>query len=98
MSAREFSEWMAYDRLEPFGEVRADLRAGIIASTIAAVNTPKGRRRPRPSDFMPEFDKRRPTESELGQKILSAFAMFPQTGAPQQFDSALEDVIRGNGR
>lgn len=91
MSAREFSEWIAYARLEPFGEERADLRAGIVASTIAAVNTPKGKRRPKPGDFMPEFDKQKPNERELGQKILSVFSMFPQTNR-QHFDHALKEI------
>jgi hypothetical protein len=33
MSGRELTEWMAYDSLEPFGDQRADLRAGIVAAT-----------------------------------------------------------------
>ena len=97
MSAREFAEWMAYAKLEPFGEERADLRAGIISSVIAAVNTPKGKRRPKPSDVMPQFEKQRPSEAELGQKILGVFAMFPQA-APQQLDLGLGEVTVGNGR
>lgn len=36
ISSREFAEWFALDKLvEPFGDERADLRAGIIASTVA---------------------------------------------------------------
>lgn len=46
---------MAYHQLEPWGEERADLRAGIIASTLANINRdPK--RHPEPygaTDFMP---------------------------------------------
>lgn len=38
MSSREFSEWMAYDRVDPFGPRRDDLRAGSIAAMIANVN------------------------------------------------------------
>ena len=34
MSSSEFAEWMAYDRLEPFGPQRDDLRAGMIAAPI----------------------------------------------------------------
>ena len=37
-TSRELSEWMVYYELEPFGEERADLRAGIVASTVANVN------------------------------------------------------------
>lgn len=49
---------MAYYELEPFGEERADLRSGIVASTVAnAHRDPKRRRKPfRPLDFMPRFD------------------------------------------
>src|SRR5262245_59737592 len=41
MSSVEFAEWMAYDAIEPIGEPRADLRAGLICSTI--VNAYGGR-------------------------------------------------------
>lgn len=34
--SHELAEWMAYYRLEPWGEERADIRAAIIARTIAA--------------------------------------------------------------
>jgi hypothetical protein len=35
MSSREFAEWAAYYQVEPFGEARADLRAAIVAKTMA---------------------------------------------------------------
>ena len=61
VSSRELSEWMAYAKIEPFGEVRADLRAGIIASTVAnTARDPKKRRRPfQPREFMPRFERQR---------------------------------------
>lgn len=34
----EFSEWMAYAEIEPFGPIREDLRAGQVAALIANVN------------------------------------------------------------
>jgi hypothetical protein len=37
----ELTEWQAYHNLEPWGEQKADVRAGIIASTIANVNKGK---------------------------------------------------------
>ncbi len=60
ISSRELAEWMAFYSLEPFGEERADLRAAIIATTVAnAARDPKRRRRPfRPADFMPRFRER----------------------------------------
>ena len=57
MSSREFSEWQAYYAQEPFGEYRADLRMGILASLIANMfNDPKKRTKNyTPDDFMPQF-------------------------------------------
>ena len=59
---REFLELQAYSALEPAGEERADLRAGIIASAIVnaliAANSDPRKGRPRftkPVDFMPPF-------------------------------------------
>jgi len=34
MSGAEFEEWRAYYRIEPFGEYRADLRSGMLASPL----------------------------------------------------------------
>lgn len=50
--------WAAYYELEPWGEVRGDLRAGIVASVIANVNRdPKKKGQPfKPTDFMPDYD------------------------------------------
>lgn len=49
--------WHQYSLVEPFGEERGDLRAGIVASVIANSNRdPK--RRPQPftaQDFMPDY-------------------------------------------
>lgn len=61
MSWDQYCGWRQYYQLEPFGEERADLRAGIVASTIANVNRDTKRRsKPfAPSDFMPDFDNSR---------------------------------------
>jgi hypothetical protein len=73
ISSRELSEWMAYAQMEPFGEERADLRAGIIAATIANMNRdPKKRAKPfGPEEFMPKFDIReaRPENSKSPEEI-----------------------------
>jgi hypothetical protein len=49
---------MAFYRVEPFGERRADLRMAIVAALIANVNRdPKKQREPfTVDDFMPKFD------------------------------------------
>ena len=56
MSGEQFMAWVAYAELEPFGEERADLRSGIVASVIANVNRdPKKGKAYSPSDFIPKF-------------------------------------------
>ncbi|MFA5162089.1 MAG: DUF4035 domain-containing protein [Elusimicrobiales bacterium] len=55
ISSRELTEWQAYYGIEPFGEERADLRAGIIAATGANVFRGKGIKPYKPQDFMPKF-------------------------------------------
>ncbi len=57
ISSREFADWMAYDRIEPFGEMRADLRSGIIAAAVVNVNRGRGQKPFPASDFMPKFDE-----------------------------------------
>lgn len=59
ISSRELTEWLAYNEIEPIGEGRADLRAGIIASTMAEIHRdPKKRQKPfEAAEFMPDFDR-----------------------------------------
>lgn len=61
ITSTQLSEWMAYYELDPWGGERADLLAGIIASTIANCNRAKNQPAFKPKDFMPRFDDgRRP--------------------------------------
>jgi len=52
----QFAEWMAYSRLEPWGEERDDLRMGIVASVIANSNRGKNQKPFKPTDFIPSFE------------------------------------------
>lgn len=59
MSGRELAEWMAFYQVEPFGDVRGDLQAGIVASTLANIHRDQ-KKRPKPygpEEFMPKFDR-----------------------------------------
>lgn len=80
ISSRELAEWQAYDQIDPIGEARADLRAGIVASTVANVNRdPKKRTRPyKPADFMPDFDKaeREPDWQRMLQQAMMINAAY----------------------
>lgn len=62
VESAELTEWIAFDRIDPFGESRADLRAGIVASTMVnhSAYPPKPEDRARPVDFMPFRDKPKP--------------------------------------
>lgn len=80
ISSQELSEWMAYYSLEPWGTETDDLRAGIVASTIANVNRdPKKRRKPYTAqDFAPQWGKSEPKKEEQTveeqQRILEMWA------------------------
>jgi len=73
MPYRVMREWQEYAILEPFGETRADLRAAIIASTVANVHRGKKQRPFKLADFMPKFGKeaerQRPTPQQLSTKV-----------------------------
>lgn len=58
MSSREFTEWAAFARLDPFGPARADLRMANIMALTAEIHRDRKRRgRPyTPAEFMFEFD------------------------------------------
>ena len=75
MTGNELHEAMRYAGEEPYGEERADLRAGIVASTIANVNRGKGVRAFKPSDFMPQFGEPTDKRHSLSamKKVLDVF-------------------------
>ena len=69
ISSEEFAWYMAYDRIDPFGNERADLGVGIICQTLAGVN---GVKKTKPSDFMPDFEgktQKHKTPDELWNKM-----------------------------
>lgn len=66
MSSREFSEWMAFYTIEPWGEERADLRQALTTSAVhnsiqAHAKHPKWTK---PEDFMPFADKPQPKTAD----------------------------------
>lgn len=63
-TSKEMTEWVAFLELEPHGEERADLRAGIVASTYANANRKKGQKAFKPTDFMPKFGKQQKEQTE----------------------------------
>ena len=55
----EFTEWIAYNNIDPFGELRADLRQAQICALTANINRDRKKHK-KPfglADFMPYLDK-----------------------------------------
>lgn len=77
ISSRELAEWAAYFKLEPFGEERADVRAALVAATVAnTARNPKKRRRPfTAQDFMPRFELKQ-ERRQTWQEQLRIVEMF----------------------
>jgi len=86
LTSTQLSEWEAYDRLDPIGETRDDLRTARLMSQIANIvatlyceegKEPKLRT---PNDFMPvwrkEDVKKEEPEKQSWQEIKQAFAAF----------------------
>lgn len=81
MRPSELGEWAALWSVSPWGESRADLRAGIVASTVANVHRDL-KRRPtpfKPLDFMP-FDERDEQERnrDLSRRLIAALGLKPK--------------------
>lgn len=64
MTAAEFGEWLALYAVEPWGEWRGDLQAGVVAATVANCHRGKDAAPFRPSDFIP-----RPETVEPEQEV-----------------------------
>lgn len=95
MSWEQFRGWLAYSQIEPFGEERGDLRAGIVASVIANVNRdPKKGKAFQAKDFMPRFGEdesssvrssRRPvTDADEWKRNMNKARLFAQALAARK--------------
>lgn len=58
MSAYEFGQWWALYRADPWGELRADIGSGIVASTLANIHRAQGVQPFGPLDFCPYLKPR----------------------------------------
>lgn len=76
MDSAEFTEWAAYDRIDPFGEERADLRMGIALASYHNSQHPDNDFVPR--DFMPFLD-----DPDEGQSIEDQLRVMERIAAAQ---------------
>lgn len=78
---------MEFAKLEPFGEERADLRNGILASSLinnlAMIWTGENPDT-EPKDFMPSFDMKEPNPVDVAAKIDMFFSAMAAATNPLQ--------------
>lgn len=74
LTSREFADWLAFNRIEALGEERADLRMGILASTVLAPHMGKGKKPPAPSKFMPYYQPPAQTPDQIHALMARAIA------------------------
>jgi hypothetical protein len=65
IDSQEYASWLAFSRVEPFGEARADLRSAVVAAVVANAHRGKGAKAFTPADFMPQFDPPDETPEQL---------------------------------
>ena len=81
MDSRELAEYLAFDQIEPIGDIRSDAAAGVVAATIANCHRTKGKAF-EPTDFMPFVEK--PAKKQMSndeiKNVLSNAAMIMGSG------------------
>ena len=81
-SPREFMEWKAFFRVDPWDQDRADLRSGILASLICNMFAGKGATRAKPDDFL--LSEKRPPQPMRRQSSAEVAAVLEGIIAAQQ--------------
>ena len=71
MTSRQFTDWLAYYSVDPFGDQRADLRAGIVSAVVANRWRGKNEQPLEPSDFMPFRVRKAQTPDEMRSVLAS---------------------------
>jgi hypothetical protein len=64
IDSAELTEWFVFDKLEPFGDPRADLRNGILTAAVINYGFSRPETVVKPIDFMPFRPKHRPQDDE----------------------------------
>lgn len=83
MSGREIAEWMAYYRIEPWGEERGDLRSGVLASIVCNALRGKGDRVRKPQEFVLKFGGDVPDREDPKRVFATLKAMFKAVNSAQ---------------
>ena len=81
MTAREMAEWEILERIEPFGESRADYRMALAASQIVNIHL-KPKDRKTAADFLLKFeidDQETPASRQVRTRPAKDAAQTPDT-------------------
>jgi len=71
--SREFSEWLAFDELEPSGKHLDDLRWGVLLSMFFNANKSRNTPKKKPKDFMfGDTTPRKLSVAEIKAKFMAA--------------------------
>ena len=90
MTSWEYSEWQAFDAIEPIGAWRMDYNFGMLCALNANMNRSKGSKAFSAQDFMPFLPQ--PTEEEKMRKLEEQFMSFATAFKPQ------ESVVSNDGK
>ena len=75
MSGQELAYWGAFDRIEPFGEIRADIRQGITTAMIYNTHKIKSAKEAKPSDYIVR-PKVQQTQEDMLTTVVGLNSMF----------------------
>ncbi len=81
LTRQELQELEALYQLDPWGEIRADLRAGIIASACVSPYLKPGRKMS-PKDFMPDFGGKQVKQQDHAEMKAVAEKIAKRFGRP----------------
>ena len=73
VSREERMLWQAMNRLDPWGEARADLRTATVACVIANSNRGKNSKGFTPKDFMPDFSGKQERVRQSNEQMANVF-------------------------
>ena len=71
LTSTQFDDWMAYHAVEPFGQHRTDLMAGIVAAANESVWTSAESATPDPYKFIPGYDDGEATEEDIAAAAMA---------------------------
>jgi hypothetical protein len=73
INSAEFSEWMAYNTINPFTVDRTEAMLSVACSILANTSRKKGSKAYKPADFIPKYGRKKvmkPTDLETKMRAL----------------------------